>query len=726
MNTGSRLLSARIALVLSLAATATPSLAQSSAEAGLQLEEIIVTARKRDESLMDVPISIAAFTDTMLRDMGVTNVMSLDNRLANVVLDTVDYDEQRRVSIRGISSSARTVGQESGFGVYIDGVYTGRAETYNQQLPDIASVEVLRGPQGTIFGKNTIAGAMSLNTRRPAKELEGNVTLEAANNGTQRVAGFISGPISDGLLYGKFAGTWGSSDGYATNVWNNSQQGTYDFVQARLQLRATPTENLELLLSADYYKREYVPYVLDITESEAGLGVIPGDYTVIEYIAVEGGAKDSETENSGVSLQVDYAFAGGHELTSITAYRESGYGPNYIDNARVGLDLFYTLYESDSSYLSQELRLASPVGERLDYVVGAYYSDQESTAVTPFILGSQFEMVTGFPLNGATFLTTPDIDTTTWALFAHGNYRLSDSWSLSAGIRYTDEDKDAFFYQQGVPPFIPSVGPLNDTSAESEWSPTVGVDYRLNEDAMVYGRITRGYKSGGFNADNIASAENFTFGPEFVTNYEIGLKSEWWDRRVRLNAAVFYMDYEDLQVTQFDQPTSSNYIDNAASATSQGLEIEVTALPLEGLELSAALGLLDATYDEFVDAFGRDLSGNDLAFAPKVTGWLAAQYGFAIADHWDLVMRGEATYRDDMEGNPENSDTSRIEGYTLFNARVGLRNQRFEVALWGNNLADERYANFRQSVPKLLLGYQETTVTFAAPRSYGVTLTYSF
>jgi outer membrane receptor protein involved in Fe transport len=186
------------------------------------------------------------------------------------------------------------VGQESGFGVYIDGVYTGRAETYNQQLPDIASVEVLRGPQGTIFGKNTIAGAMSLNTRRPAKELEGNVTLEAANNGTQRVAGFISGPISDGLLYGKFAGTWGSSDGYATNVWNNSQQGTYDFVQARLQLRATPTENLELLLSADYYKREYVPYVLDITESEAGLGVIPGDYTVIEYIAVEGGAKDSE------------------------------------------------------------------------------------------------------------------------------------------------------------------------------------------------------------------------------------------------------------------------------------------------------------------------------------------------------------------------------------------------------------------------------------------------
>jgi iron complex outermembrane recepter protein len=723
MNAGSRLLSARIALVLSLAATASPALAQSSTEGALQLEEIIVTAQKRSESLVDVPISMAVFSAEMLGDMGVTNLLALENRIPNVVLDSADWDVSQRVAIRGISSTARTVGQETGFGVYVDGVYMGRAETYNQKLPDIASVEVLRGPQGTIFGKNTIAGAISLNTRRPAEELEGNVTLEAANYGTQRAAGYISGSLIDGLLYGKVSGTLGSSDGYAKNVWDGSKQGKYDVAQTRMQLRATPSQQLEMLLSADYYKREYTPYVLDITYSAVGLGVIPGDYTTDEYIAEK---REMGTEYWGASLQIDYSMAGGHEFTSITAYRESGYDPGYQDNARVGLDLFYTLYENQSSYLSQELRLASPADQRLDYVVGAFFSDQESTAVTPFILGSQFEMVTGFPLNGATFLTTPDIDTTTFAVFAHGNYSLDDRWTLSAGIRYTREDKDAYFFQQGIQPFIPTIGPLTDQANESEWSPTVGIEYQLADDAMVYGRITRGYKSGGFNADNISSAENFTFGPEFVTNYEIGLKSEWWDRRVRLNAAVFYMDYEDLQVTQFDQATSSNYIANAAAATSKGMEIELLALPAEGLQIEAGLGLLDASYDEFIDNFGNDLAGNKLSFAPEVTGSLAAQYSVAVADGWELVLRAEANYRDDMEGDAANADTSQIEGYTLFNARAGLRVRHVEFTLWGNNLADERYALRRQTAPKLLLGYTESFVSYAPPRAYGVTATYSF
>lgn len=233
MNTRATTLSIHVAAALALASGTGVANAQTApppvTASGTELEEIIVTAQQRQESLLDVPISVAAFSDEMLRDMGVTDLQSIDGRVANVVFGSGDLQQFQRVSIRGISSTARTVGQETGFGVYVDGVFMGRAETYNQQLPDIASVEVLRGPQGTIFGKNTIAGAMSLTTRKPSKTLEGNLSLDLGNYSTQLVSGYLSGPLSDGLAYGKVSGNFGHSDGYATNKWNNSDEGIYDY-----------------------------------------------------------------------------------------------------------------------------------------------------------------------------------------------------------------------------------------------------------------------------------------------------------------------------------------------------------------------------------------------------------------------------------------------------------------------------------------------------------------
>jgi iron complex outermembrane receptor protein len=318
------------------------------------------------------------------------------------------------------------------------------------------------------------------------------------------------------------------------------------------------------------------------------------------------------------------------------------------------------------------------------------------------------------------------VDTTTYALFTHGNYHLTDNWTLVAGLRFTHEDKHADFYQQGILPFIPDIGPLSEDQADSHWSPMGGVEYQISADSMAYLKVTEGYKSGGFNADNISSAENFEFGPESVWNYELGWKTEFLGRRARLTAALFYMDYQDLQVTQFDQPTSSNYIDNAASATSKGLEVELLALPMEGLQVDAALGLLDATYDEYTDAFGQDLSGNDLVYAPPVTATLGAQYTFPVGGGFDLQMRGEVNYRDEMQGDPENSAASRIEASTVVNARIGLISERWSVTLWSMNVFDDQYVLFQATRPKLVLGYSETAVTYAEPRTYGINATYTF
>jgi iron complex outermembrane recepter protein len=691
----------------------------------LRLEEIVITAQKREESLQDVPISVAAFSAKNIKQLGAADTMGLDGYIPNVVLDNGDSDAVKNISIRGISSSARNVGQETGFGVYLDGVYMGRAEAYSQQLPDIERVEVLRGPQGTLFGKNVIAGAMSLTTKKPSDELEGQIMTQVSNNETKRLSGYVSGPLIEDMLAGKVSLSLGESNGYGSNVWDGSDLGSYEYEQVRLQLRATPLEQLEVLFSADYYDKEYIPYLSDVVFSAAGLGVVPGDYTSNEVVAANN-KNISYTDNKGVSLQIDYSLADEYQLTSITAYRESGYGPNYQDNARIGLDIFYTLYENNSDYLSQELRLASPKGETFDFVAGVYYINQNSSAITPFIVGNDFEAFTGIPANGATFLTTPEIETTSYAAFVNSNYYFFDDFTLNVGLRYTSEKKDAFFIQQGIMPFIPDIGPITDDYSDNVLSPTLSVSYQLDDDIMMYARFSSGYKSGGFNADNISSTDNFGFEAEFVNNYEVGSKSFFFDRRLRLNTALFYMDYEDLQVTQFDQASNSNYISNAATATIAGLELEMTALPLDGLEISASLGLLDATFDEYIDSFGNDLSGNSLVRAPKTNASLIAEYTIPVSDQFELLIQGDMTYRDEREGLASNDPGSLLESYTLFNAKIALVSERFDIELWGRNLDDKRYTLTRFTRSKLVLGYSESTVSYAPPRSYGISATLKF
>ena len=692
-----------------------------------ELEEVVVSARKRDEDLRDVPISIVAISGDALARQGATELRNLGDVVPNVIVGTGNQERRTNLVIRGISTEARSIGQETGVGVYLDGVYTGRAETYNQRLPDIAQVEFLRGPQGTIFGKNTIAGAINLTTLKPSDEIRGSLSLDGGNYGHAEAIGFLSGPLKEGLLFGKIAAYGLTEDGYARNEFNGRRVGSKLHDGVRVQLRATPSDQLEVSFSADVNRVDGEPYRFEVTQGT--FGNEPGPYTINEaYNTWE------HVDYSGAALTVNYALASGQSLTSITAFRKSEWDTHY-DETWNGFNHAFAEYEQSSDYASQELRLASPSGERFEYVVGFYYSHQKSDTHTPVTIGDGLADIFGIPYGWQSFDQSADVTTDGYAAFANASYHVTDQWTATLGGRYTYEEKDLNFQQfdpNGLG-FVPNIGPLTDTFNRGEFTPTASLVYALNPSWNLYATYSSGYKSGGFNVDVLSTVDNVSFDSEHTDNFELGAKAILFGGRMQANLAVFYMDYKDLQVTQYDPDTFSNYIGNAASASVTGVELDLVAQPTRHLSMTAGLGWLDATFDRFIDQYGVDLKDNELPFAPEVSASLAAEYAWPIVTSIDAFVRLEGTHRAKTYPDVQNNPRDRLDSYSLLNARAGLRfgEGRWTLEAYARNLTDERYAVNRTTQRPLLsflppFAYDETTTTFGAPRMYGVKLTTRF
>ena len=720
-----------LATACALALTST-AYAQNAVDTGASvapndtLEEVVVSARMRDEDLRDVPISIVAIGADALAQRGATELKNLGDVVPNVIVGTGNSERRTNLVIRGISTEARSIGQETGVGVYLDGVYTGRAETYNQRLPDIAQVEFLRGPQGTIFGKNTIAGAISLTTIKPSDEIAGSFSIDGGNYGHAEAVGYLSGPLKEGVLFGKIAGYGLTEDGYATNAFDGSTVGKKLQDGVRVQLRATPSDRLEVNFSADVNRIDGEPYRAEVTTG--AFGNVPGEYTIDEFYK-----SWEHIDYSGAALSVNYELAGGHSLTSITAFRKSQW-ENFTDETYNGFDHAWAQYEQSSDYGSQELRLSSPSGERLEYVVGLYYSYQKSDTHTPVFIGDGLADIFGIPHGWQSFDQRADVTTDGYAAFANATYHLADQWALTVGGRYTYEQKDLNFQQfdpNGLG-FVPNIGPLTDDYSNGEFTPTASVMYALNPDWNLYATYSTGYKSGGFNVDTLSTVNNLGFDAEHVDNFEVGAKATLFDGRAQANLALFYMDYKDLQVTQYDPDTFSNFIGNAASATVSGVEFDLVVQATANLNLTLGLGVLDASFDKFIDQFEVDLKGNELPFAPKVSASLAAQYDWSIGSAGAFV-RLEGAYRDQTYPDVQNDPRNLLESYTLLNARAGIQlgDGRWTIEAYARNLTDERYAVNRGTQLPLLsflppFAYDETTTAFGAPRMYGLKVTTRF
>jgi len=691
------------------------------------IEEVIVTAQKRAESLQDVPIAISVFNQDMLKEAGINGIDNIAQFTPGFSLTSYNKSSPQPY-IRGIGTNTSGAGDDASVAMFVDDVYISRAGAYDSNLFDLERVEVLRGPQGTLYGKNVVGGAINITTRKPNTEnFEASVRVDAGNFDKRSLQAFVSGPLSD-TLAAKASYSNSQRDGFVTNTVTNNTLRDEDSQAGRFGLVWDASEELSVSWNADASK---------IRESGAGRVLVGVPLLGIPALGPSLGIRDkTETINDGftnrdvwgTSVKVEWEQDYG-TWTSVTAYRTSDY--DFQDDLVPALDLltganlnYFTNYtEEREKQISQELRLASNNDSALEWTVGLYYFKDEidrlekwDTSLVGTLLGVG---ISRGEVDGSN-------ETDSKAAFAQLSYNLED-WRFTVGGRYTRETKDANLVGAGFEPVYLGLTAPFTAQASKSWSNFSGkfsIDYTGMENALVYFSMGEGFKSGAFNsiAGTKAKAEE-ALNPELATQMELGIKSQWFDNRLRANAVIFDIDYEDLQV--FHAVGLDVFVENAGEANSRGVELEIIALPVENLELSASYSYLDARYGRFITG-GVDNSGNQLTRAPKNAYTLSASYQLAAASYGDFNLRLDYINQGLIHMSVSNSDISILEGYELFNARIELLSKEddWEVALWGKNLADEEYSIHSASLADL--GTATRSDIQGDPRTFGVSFTYNF
>lgn len=683
----------------------------AAAQESYQLDEVIVTARRREESNLDVPIAITTLGADQLQRVTAFSLKDIRH-----LIPSLHYQDrsalQTELTIRGVGGDARNIGIESGVGMYVDGVYAGRTSAYNIDLADIAQIEVLRGPQGTLFGKNTTGGALNVTTIRPDENFRTQGALSVGNYDAVRFKGSVAGPLAD-KLFGKVLITSWDRSGYLDNLFDGGELQSEDRKSGRAQLRYLPTDSLEINFAADI-TRDNQDTILNQLGSTASFGA---PFFNPDRLKVNTDQRNStERDMHGADLTVDYTLASGHVFTSITAMRDvqitvfSDIDQTPVDILRSGP------FTDDARQFTQEFRLASPGGEKLDYLVGLYYYQQEADALRRIF-------AQGTPL----FFTGGPVDTDALAVFGNVDFNLTDALTLTAGLRFTDEEKTGNYNQTSeVAPFFNKDIPDLEIGAE-EFSWTLAGNYQFMEEVSGYASISRGFKSGGFNVDPLATpspitAAELTFQPEFVTTYEIGLKSEFLDNRARVSAAIFYSDYEDRQVSQFDEvggiPTVITR--NAGESEISGAELEFTYTPGANLLLYGSLSILDGEYTDFrnATAAGADFTGNTTEKTPEWNFAIGAEYRIPMGNG-EFTIAPQYSYIGETFLQPDNGAFNVEDGYGVFNVRAGysISDGRYGVYLWGKNLGDTEYKEFARQFQG------SDQVLWGEPRTFGIEFT---
>ena len=425
-----------------------------------ELEEITVTARKRAENLQDVPTAITAVTESQLDERGSVELIDLSKTVPNLTFNG-NGSTLSAFGIRGIVAATRNIGFESGIGVYVDQVYVGRPAGFNQPLDDIQQIEVLRGPQGTLFGRNTIGGAINITTKRPGDELEGKLKLTAGDFDRLNASGYLSGPLAKDRLYGKLSVYSITRDGFVDNIVDGSKLSDEDRVGYRASLFFTPSDNLEIVLSADGMEEEtnrmFTQFTsFDVTSPLAGLYTFAlAGNPALQGIPNLTGQDFTPIENrdlNGQSLRAVWNLDSGASIVSITSLRETDFLLR-ADDDTTPIFLSHTTFDDRSELFTQELRWESVVDDRYDYLFGFYYQDSDASANRSTLITTPPGLP--FTVNGAGFTFGPvgcicsesSVESESWAVFGNLNYRFSDRLSLALGLRFTDEDKSLDFQQ---------------------------------------------------------------------------------------------------------------------------------------------------------------------------------------------------------------------------------------------------------------------------------------
>jgi iron complex outermembrane receptor protein len=741
-------------------AIAAALLATAGAQALAQatgLEEIVVTAQKREQSLQDAPIAISAFGRDALAQQRITDVQDLNGLVPNVQFAAAPSSTTgATVAIRGAVTTNPAPTWEPTVGMYVDGVFIGKVLGGIFDVADLERVEVLRGPQGSLYGKNTVGGAINLITRKPSGELMGEVKAGVGNEGYWQVRGSLDtaaiGTVGEGLgqLSANITLQHEERDGFTRGVADpvgsplaapdvaDEWEGL-DSDAGRIALLLNVTENFEARYAYDFSNRDNTPQAPHLTHAEAG--VVP---FLLPYVVSDDERADTlssetdvfeEAEIDGHALHLGYdlgeqGFLGDVQIRSITSYREMSWD-DLLDIDGSPIDAFHSGRGIDYEQTSQELQILGST-DRVNYVFGYYYFDETADVINP---------ITFFGVFGAP--TAPNaygLESESNAVFGQLDWKpgaaaLRDRLTVTLGARYTEEEKDQYISHPIVTDNNLQVRPEWAFAGEADenwnnFSPTVTLSWDLTEEASVYARYAEGWKSGGFNGESSTLAEfQRAYDPEEVVSYEIGLKSRWLDNRVQVNAAAFENNVDDMQLSIFlADGSAASVVRNAGEATVRGFELEVLAEPVDNLLLNLSWGYLDPEYDKYIDDTGANVA-DDRAFpyAPENTFSAGAQYTVSGVLGGNLVGRLDWNYTDDrvLYPEPEQNKFSKLDDYALLNGRLSLTelplgNGSLEVAAWGKNLTDEEYRV--STIPFLIW----TVSYFGAPRTYGMEVSYKF
>ncbi len=653
--------------------------AESGAQSGL-IEEIVVTAQKREQSLADVPISINVVSGSQIDRFNIATFEEIDEYVPNMVI--ADSPGNNQIYVRGIGTESGSLALEQSVSLFVDGIYAGRARQFQEPFLDVERVEVLRGPQGALVGKNTSAGAVSIVSRRPSDEveieIEGEYEFEYDSYTTTAIA---SGPLSDSFR-GRLVAKYEDVGGYVENTAKDRDETEGD----RVLLRGTGEVDLSDTVTA-IARLEYAETDIDgHTFATIPLG---GSYRWERQSDAE---EYDQQETVNASLTIDAAL-GAFTLTSITGYVDLD-SENFVDADFTAAPILGASFFDDLKQFSQEFRLLSPAEDRLSYVLGVYYLDRDVD-----IFRQTF-------WNLGPFVGTSNRDysekSELYSLYGQAEYRLADVWTAVFSARYTDEDKDADLnrYNDGLVPPSQLTTPLSDSLSEDESDLSAKLQWQVTEGMMLYLSYAEGSKGGGFaGASASVLAENFRFGPESSTSYEAGAKLDLLDQRAFVGIAVFTTDYEDLQTAAFNGVAFD--FANAAEARSRGVELDAVWVIDEHWELKGALAYLDAEYEDYpngaciapdnvIPGCVEDLSGTGLPFAPEWSGRVDVRYQRPVGN-LTLSVDAGMSYRDDYFVHPARFAEARQDGYTKFDLRVELASDAagWTLALMGRNLTDE-------------------------------------
>lgn len=710
------------------------------------LDEIIVTARRREERAQDVPMSLTVLSQDQLARGRIEDVSALQFAAPNLAVTSHQTNRTAAsIAMRGHFETDGAPTVDPAVGLYLDDVYIARATGANLDLFDVERVEILRGPQGTLFGRNTIGGAIQIVPNRPAPDTSALVSGGAGNYALREVAGVLNMAQSGGFSAFRLAASHGERDGFARSASLGRQiaDENTDFVRA--QLRIAPEDRWDLNVSFDYTRSRAGSQWVTLAATLPLAAAIPASQgnpqdSLTNYVdpfaqlLPVNRAGSTKSTVRGVSGTLT-ARLGHATFKSITALRSLDIDAEDSDQDGTPYDISAIIERRDrQEQFSEELQLyGHALGERMDWIGGLYYFEEDAifTQRFPLLVPPAFDPLEAAP-SGA-------VSNDSIAAYAQASYAITPRMRLTAGIRYNEDRRQltsrntrrrfGALICQLDPALLDEPDACQATLPQRRFSYTpylFGLDFRPTSAALLYAKVSRGHRAGGYNLRGATTLDLDVFGPEQVTAYEVGAKADLLDHRLRMSLALYRSRFDDIQILQREvlpgdaQPFTVRFVRNGGEARIQGAELEATAV-MGSLTIAGSLGLIDARYTRVSPKAADITLDSNFVMTPRATGSLAADLPIAVS--WGAVeLHGDYSWRDDVAFSYDPSSMARQRAYGLLNAGISTRlaDTDLEIRLWGRNLTNTRY------FVRVFQGDLLVVAIPGEPRTYGVSLTYRF